>query len=57
MLEHLPSPAGDLQLEPAVGVAELVTEQVIHLAEPVPETLAILIPLVRLRTYEDVTSQ
>ncbi len=35
MPKHLPGPEGDFQLEPAVGVAELVTEQVIHVAEPV----------------------
>ncbi len=41
MPEHLPSPEGDFQLEPAVGVAELVTEQVIHLAEPVADGLRV----------------
>ena len=35
--EHMPRPQRDLELEAAVGIAQLITEPILHLAQPVPD--------------------
>jgi hypothetical protein len=33
----MPRPQRDLELEAAVGIAQLIAEQILHLAQPVPD--------------------
>ena len=45
--EHMSRPQRDLELEAAVGIAQLVAEQILHLAQPVPGRLRVHVRMLR----------
>jgi len=43
----MPRPQRDLELEAAVGIAQLVAEQILHLTQPVPDGLRVHVHMLR----------